>query len=75
MELIGKVVSTKMNKTVLVEIERLVTHPLYKKRIKKTKRFKAYDEIGVKIEDKVKIVSTRPTSKDKHFKVEELIEK
>jgi small subunit ribosomal protein S17 len=75
MELIGKVVSTKMNKTVLVEIGRLVAHPLYKKRLKKTKRFKAHDEIGVEIGDKVRIVSVRPMSGDKHFKVEETITK
>ncbi len=75
MELIGKVVSTKMNKTVLVEIERLVPHPLYRKRLKKTKKFKVHDEVGVKVGDKVKIVSTRPLSKDKYFKVGEVIEK
>ncbi len=75
MELIGKVVSTKMNKTVLVETERLVPHPLYRKRLKKTKKFKVHDEVGVKVGDKVKIVSTRPLSKDKYFKVGEVIEK
>lgn len=75
MELIGKVVGTKINKTALVEIERLTPHPLYKKRLKKTKRFQAHDEIGVKIGDKVKIVSSRPISRSKHFKVSEVIEK
>lgn len=75
MELIGKVVGTKINKTALVEIERLTPHPLYKKRLKKTKKFQAHDEIGVKIGDKVKIVSSRPISRSKHFKVSELIEK
>lgn len=75
MELIGKVVGTKINKTALVEIERLTPHPLYKKRLKKTKKFQAHDEIGVKIGDKVKIVSSRPISRSKHFKVSEVIEK
>ncbi len=75
MDLIGKVVSTKMNKTVLVETERLVPHPLYRKRLKKTKKFKVHDEVGVKVGDKVRIVSTRPLSKDKYFKVGEVIEK
>ncbi len=75
MELIGKVVGTKINKTALVEIERLTPHPLYKKRLKKTKKFKAHDDIGVKIGDKVRIVSSRPISKDKYFKVSQVIEK
>lgn len=75
MELIGKVVGTKINKTALVEIERLTPHPLYKKRLKKTKKFQVHDEIGVKIGDKVKIVSSRPISRSKHFKVSEVIEK
>jgi small subunit ribosomal protein S17 len=75
MELIGKVVGTKINKTALVEIERLMPHPLYKKRLKKTKKFQVHDEIGVKIGDKVKIVSSRPVSRGKHFKVSGVIEK
>lgn len=75
MEFVGKVVSTKMNKTAAVKIERVVVHPLYKKRIRRTKIYKAHDELGVKVGDKVKIISSRPTSKDKNFKIAHVIEK
>lgn len=75
MEFIGKVVSTKMANTALVKIERLVTHPIYKKRIKRVKNLKAHDTLGVKEGDKVKIVSSRPYSKDKHFKIVEVLGK
>lgn len=68
--LVGKVVSTKMQKTVVVEIETSRAHPLYKKVVKKKKRFKAHNEgLKLKVGDKVKIVQTRPVSKEKHFKV------
>jgi len=49
MELIGKVTSTKMQKTAVVTIERVVVHPLYKKRTKRSKNYKAHDEVGVKL--------------------------
>jgi len=75
MNIVGKVVSTKMNKTAVVKIERLVTHPLYKKRIKKVKKFKAHDELGVKVGDKVLISTSKPISKDKHFVVKEILTK
>ncbi len=75
MNIAGKVVSTKMNKTAVVKIERLVTHPLYKKRIKKVKKFKAHDELGVKVGDKVLISTSKPISKDKHFVVKEILTK
>ena len=68
--LIGKIVSTKMQKTVVVEVETSRRHPLYKKIIKKRKKFKAHNEdLKLKIGDKVEIVQTRPISKEKHFKV------
>lgn len=70
---VGKIVSDKIQKTVIVEIERKVEHPLYKKLIRKTKRF-AVDLGtfgGLKIGDTVKIQETRPISKNKHFKVVE----
>ncbi len=73
MELIGKVTSTKMQKTAVVTIERVVVHPLYKKRTKRSKNYKAHDEIGVKKGDMVKIQSVSPISKDKNFKIVELI--
>ncbi len=65
----GVVVSDKMAKTVVVEITRFVKHPKYKKYLKKSKRFKAHDEAGHKVGDKVSIVEIAPMSKDKHFKV------
>lgn len=68
--LIGEVVSTRMKKTVVIEVETSRPHPLYKKMIKKRKRFKVHNEdLKLKIGDKVKIVQTRPISKEKHFKV------
>lgn len=73
---IGKVVSDKMQKTVVVAIERLVQHPLYKKGIKRTIKFKAHDENNdAHIGDTVKIVQTRPLSKEKCWRVVEIIER
>jgi len=72
----GKVVSDKMDKTVVVAIERLVQHPLYKKSIKKTIRFKAHDENNDShTGDIVSIMETRPLSKDKRWRVVEVIER
>lgn len=68
----GIVVSSKMQKTVVVKVSTKVKHRLYKKLITKTKKFKAHDEIGVKIGQKVKIIETKPISKDIHFKVMEV---
>lgn len=73
---IGKVVSDKMDKTIVVGIETLVRHPLYGKSIKRTTRFKAHDENNeCGIGDKVKIMETRPISKDKRWRLVEIIEK
>lgn len=73
---IGKVVSDKMEKTVVVTVERLVQHPLYKKSIKQTTRFKAHDENNEShIGDTVKIMETRPLSKDKRWRVVEILTK
>jgi len=73
---IGKVVSDKMQKTVVVAIERLIQHPLYKKGIKRTIKFKAHDEKNeAHIGDTVKIVQTRPLSKEKCWRVVEVIER
>ena len=73
---IGKVVSDKMDKTVVIAIERLVQHPLYKKSIKKTVRFKAHDENNDShIGDIVSVMETRPLSKDKRWRVVEVIER
>jgi len=73
---VGKVVSDKMDKTVVVAIEDNVKHPLYKKIIKNTIRLKAHDENNTcGLGDKVLIMETRPLSKDKRWRVVEIIEK
>ena len=73
---VGKVVSDKMDKTIVVSIEDNVTHPLYKKIIKRTVRLKAHDaENACKTGDKVMIMETRPMSKDKRWRLVQIIEK
>lgn len=68
--LIGKIVSLRMQKTAVVEVEKSRPHPLYRKTIKKRKRFKAHHEdLKLKVGDRVEISPTRPKSKEKHFKV------
>ena len=72
---IGKVVSDKMDKTIVVATEKLVAHPLYKKQIKMTKKYKAHDENNqCKVGDTVKIMETRPLSKDKRWRLVEILE-
>jgi small subunit ribosomal protein S17 len=72
---IGKVVSNKMEKTIVVAIETYKKHDLYHKRIKVTKKFKAHDENNdAKIGDVVKIMETRPISKDKRWRLVEIVE-
>ena len=71
----GKVVSDKMQKTIVVAIDRLVQHPLYQKGVKHTIKFKAHDENNeAHIGDTVKIVQTRPLSKDKCWRLVEILE-
>ena len=73
---VGKVVSDKMEKTVVVAVERKVPHALYNKPMVSTKRFKAHDENNAcRIGDTVKIVETRPLSKDKCWRVVEILER
>lgn len=73
---IGKVVSDKMQKTVVVAVERLVRHTLYNKPVKQTIRFKAHDENNEShVGDTVKIMETRPLSKDKRWRVVEILER
>ena len=75
-ERIGLVVSDKMDKTVVVEITDRSTHPLYKKIVTKTKRLKAHDEENeCGVGDKVRIVETRKLSKDKNWRVAEIVER
>ncbi|MFC6648384.1 MULTISPECIES: 30S ribosomal protein S17 [Paenibacillus] len=74
--LTGKVVSDKMDKTIVIAVETYKKHNLYHKRIKSTKKFKAHDEENVaKIGDVVKVMETRPLSKDKRWRLVEVIEK
>ena len=72
----GVVVSDKMDKTVLVQVERLVKHPRYKKYIRRHKKFKAHDEQNAcGIGDTVELIESRPLSKDKHWRVRKILEK
>lgn len=73
---VGKVVSNKMDKTIVVTIELLVEHHLYKKRIKKTRKFKVHDENNeCRVGDTVRIMETQPLSKEKRWRLVEIIEK
>ena len=72
---VGKVVSNKMDKTIVVAIEDHVKHPLYKKIVKRTYKLKAHDENNdCKIGDTVRVMETRPLSKDKRWRLVEIIE-
>ena len=74
--MIGKVVSNKMDKTIVVAIEYKVKHPLYGKIVKRTYKLKAHDEENVcSIGDKVKVMETRHLSKDKRWRLVEIVEK
>ena len=73
---IGKVVSNKMDKTIVLAIENSVKHPLYKKIIKRTVKLKAHDENNeCTIGDRVRVMETRPLSKEKRWRLVEIIEK
>jgi small subunit ribosomal protein S17 len=72
----GVVVSNKMDKTVVVVTDRMTRHPLYKKYIKKRVKFKAHDEVNAcQIGDTVLVEETRPLSKDKHWRIVEVVQK
>lgn len=74
--LVGRVASDKMDKTIVVVIEDSVKHKLYNKVIKRTIRFKAHDENNeARVGDRVKIMETRPLSKDKRWRLVEIVEK
>ncbi|MFZ2225494.1 MAG: 30S ribosomal protein S17 [Candidatus Deferrimicrobium sp.] len=75
-KLVGTVTSDKMNKTVVVRVERLVPHEVYKKYVRRRENFKAHDEKNeFRVGDRVEIVETRPMSKDKRWRVARLIER
>lgn len=75
-QLTGKVVSNKMDKTVVVEIENIVMHPLYKKSVRRSKRIKSHDERNeCSVGDIVRVEESRPLSKEKRYRLVEIIEK
>ena len=74
-ERIGVVSSDKMTKTVVVNVDRLVKHPIYRKYVRRRKKIMAHDEMGAKTGDKVRIVETRPLSARKRWRVVEIIQK
>ena len=71
--LVGTVVSTKMQKTAVVEVERVYRHPLYHKVIRATKAYKVHDELGASVGDKVRIVESKPISRTKYWVIEEIL--
>lgn len=71
----GFVTSNKMMKTVVVELTRTYRHPLYRKVVHSSKRVKAHDELNCNVGDEVRIVESRPISKQKHWVVEEIIKR
>lgn len=71
--LVGTVISNKMQKTAVVEVERFYRHPLYRKVVRTAKTFKAHDELGVNPGDKVRIVESKPISRTKRWVVEEVL--
>ncbi|HEY8500764.1 MAG TPA: 30S ribosomal protein S17 [Clostridia bacterium] len=73
---VGKVVSDKMDKTIVVAVVDNVKHPLYKKIVKRTYKLKAHDEENIcKVGDKVRVMETRPLSKEKRWRLVEIVEK
>jgi small subunit ribosomal protein S17 len=74
--LVGVVVSDKMDKTVVVVVNRLVKHPIYKKYIRRTARFKAHDERNLaRMGDKVEIIQSRPLSRTKRWRLAKIVER
>jgi small subunit ribosomal protein S17 len=71
--LVGTVISNKMQKTAVVEVERSFRHPLYHKVVRAAKTYKAHDELGVSPGDKVRIVESKPISRTKFWVVEEIL--
>jgi small subunit ribosomal protein S17 len=74
-EQVGVVVSDRMQKTVVVAVERLVRHDVYRKTVKRTSTFMAHDDLGAKKGDTVRIVETRPLSRHKRWRVEKILAK
>jgi small subunit ribosomal protein S17 len=70
---VGKVIGTKMAKTAVVSVERVVVHPLYKKRFRRDRKYQVHDEIGTKINDVVKFAASKPYSRTKKWKILEVV--
>ncbi|GJQ52321.1 MAG: 30S ribosomal protein S17 [Anaerolineales bacterium] len=73
--IIGVVASAKMAKTVVVEVTRTFRHPVYRKVVHSSKRFKAHDEIGCQVGDEVRLVESKPLSRDKRWVVESIVKR
>ncbi|KKQ95913.1 MAG: 30S ribosomal protein S17 [Candidatus Woesebacteria bacterium GW2011_GWB1_43_14] len=71
----GTVVAKKMDKTATVVVERFFAHPVYEKRIRKSRKYHVHDEVGSKLGDMVRFVTTRPVSKLKKWKIIEILKK
>ena len=74
-ERVGVVTTAKMQKSVVVAVERLVRHSFYRKTVRRTSKFMAHDELGAKAGDRVRIVETRPLSRLKRWRVAEILER
>jgi len=72
---VGTVASDKMQKTVIVRVDRLVKHSKYRRYVRRTSKFMAHDELGATVGDKVRIVETRPLSARKRWRVVEIVQK
>lgn len=73
---VGTVISDKMDKTIVVQLERYVSHPFYKKKVKSTVKYRAHDELNDAREgDRVRIMQTRPLSKTKDWRLVEIVER
>ena len=74
-KLLGRVTSNKMQKTVVVRVDRLVLHTKYRRYVRRMTKFKAHDELGASVGDRVRIVETRPLSAQKRWRVVEILQK
>lgn len=70
----GNVISRKMKKTATVLVERMTIHPVYKKRVKKSKKYQVHDELGTEVGQRVRFVASRPFSKTKKWKITEIVQ-
>jgi len=75
-EWVGRVVSNKMNKTVVIAVDRFVRHPFYRKVLRRVTKLKAHDEQNAcQVGDRVRVIETKPISKEKHWRVVQIVER